>query len=188
MPYEYTVRWSGARIGSGASVFHFRPAGGATGAATIGTATRTFFEAVKGLLPSAVTLSYDREVRQLANDGTLEAVFPVAQQNVTVGTGSAYVNGAGGCIRWTTDVVSGGRRQQGRTFLVPMSTAAFQAGEVSSASIGTVGTAAAAYITSLDSGGVDLLVWSRKNGTTADVIAGALLSRPSSLRTRNDRD
>lgn len=189
MPYEYTVRWSGARVGLGASVFHYRPAGGPTGATSIQTATRVFFEAIKGYIPSGITITYDREVRQLDNAGNLEEVFPLGQVNTTGGSGgTVFVNGAGAMIRWSTGAVSGGRRLQGRTFLVPFSTAGISGGEVTTAAQGVVNAAAATYISSLTSAGPSLVVWSRTNGTTADALTGALLSRPSSLRTRNDRD
>lgn len=189
MPLEYTARWTGGRIGSGATVFHFRPVGGAAGAQAAATACRDFINAIRAYLPASVTVSFDPEARLLSVDGTLEAVYPIVPPAAVVGSGpTTFANGTGVLIRYSTAAIAAGRRLQGRMFLVPAVSGVFAVGEVTAAVRGAIDAAGATFLTALNSAGPGLVVWSRTAQVFADVTAIQTQSRPTVLKTRNDRD
>lgn len=189
MPQQYVAQWTGGRIGTGASVFHFESIGSGTAAQSLANAVRTCLQAVSGLFPTDVTIDFDSEVRELANDGTLIDVYPVTTPLQVIGTGAGtYANGVGVLVRHNTAVIAGGRRLLGRTFLVPVQGSAFaNTGDVNGSTVTTVNNAFAALRTSAAGTGADLAVWSRANTLTAPVTNSVCLGRPSTLRTRNDR-
>lgn len=189
MPSEYVARWRGGRIGAGASVFHFTGTNSPTTAQSLANAVRQFFVAAAPLIGSGIAIEFDAEVRVLDNNGTLTAVLPVTRPTILSGSGgNDFINGTGGMVRWTTSSIVAGRRLLGRTFIVPMESASFVSGEMTASAQGTLAAAGAALITASQSASAPLVVWSRANAVTAEVINCTVPSRPSSLRTRNDRD
>lgn len=188
MPSEYVVRWSGGRIGSGASVFHFAGTSSPTVAQAAANAVQNFFTAVRSVIPVGITMSFDAEVRVLSESGVLTAVIPVSPPAAVTGNGSgAWANGTGMMVRWNTASVVGGRRLLGRTFLVPIRGSAYTGGNLDPTVIGTVQAAADALIAAMSTGSATLQVWSRKNSVVAAVSGASVPTRPSTLRTRNDR-
>lgn len=189
MPLEYTARWSGARIGAGATVFHFQSNGVTTGAQALAAAVRALFEAQKSNLPSGVRIDFDTELRVLSPDGTLIGVAPVTGPLPVTGTNAtAFANGTGFLIRHTTDAIIGGRRLLGRTFWVPAPVGNFtNTGDVLPATQTSMNTTWAAFRTDCQNIGNPFTVWSRKNATTSPVLTSTVLSRPTTLSTRNDR-
>lgn len=162
------ARWGGFTGSPGYSVFHFRDfAGGdpVTQDATDAAArVRTFFDAIKAYLPFGVTVQVESDVPVLEEtNGELQTVLTAASQTVVTGNASSvapFASPVGGVITWRTNGVREGRRVRGRTFLVPLSSAAFQAdGSLLSAALTTFQTAAGALSTG--TGTPDLGVWAR---------------------------
>lgn len=77
------------------------------------------------------------------------------------GTGS-FAGGVGTRIQWSTSGVTNGRRVRGSTFLVPLTTACYQAdGTIDGAILGGLLTSAAALASGL---GSDFMIWTRPKG------------------------
>lgn len=188
MPSEATFNWSGGRIGNGASVFHFAATSSPSVAQGAVSAIHAFFNTIRTLIPSGITITDPLEVRVLDAGGTLVQVIPVNPQSPVLGSGTgAWQNGAGGMIRWSTASVVGGRRLLGRTYIVPMRSTAFTAGNMDPAASATLSVAGTDLISAMAGVSAPLQVWSRKNAVVAPVIAATVPARPSGLRTRNDR-
>lgn len=189
MVAEYTVRWNGGRIGLGASVFHFGGTDSPSAAFAAANAIRSFFDTIKPLLPNTIQITPDPEIRNMTAAGVLTSVVSFTPPATVVGTGTgAWTNGSGGMIRWTTASVVGGRRLLGRTFIVPLNGSSFTGGNLTSAAIGSIVAAGNTLQSAMTANGTPLQVWSKKNAVTSDVIGNAVPSRPSTLRTRNDRE
>lgn len=187
--FEYSVQWSGARIGSGASVMHAGTDEPSTILAQAFAAkVNTFFGAIAKYLPNVITIQFPNEVKVFEGNGTLIGVETITAPPQVNATGTApFINGAGGCVRWNTGAVAGGRRIVGRTFIVPMVSDAFQTGNTKATTQGDFNTAINGYLA--NSTGVDLrpAVWAKSQSLAYPITSGALLNRPSTLRTRNDR-
>lgn len=188
MPQEYVVRWSGARIGTGATVLHFASIAGPAGAQQIADAVRAFFFSRAISFPNDISFNYDAEVKELANDGTLLQVYPVTPPVNHAGTGAgAWVNGSGRLVRLTTGSIIGGRRLYGRIFLVPSIDFTDTSGNVLGGTVTADKTALNAMMAAVAASGSVLSVWSRKYGAVAPVTTADTQTRPVTLRTRNDR-
>lgn len=189
MPQEYVARWSGGRIGAGATVFHFESIGSNAAAQILANGVRTFFDSLKGFLPQSINIDFDTEVRDLTSAGGLSAVYPITKPAAVVGTNvSSYAAGTGLLVRHTTGVIAGGRRLQGRTFLVPIGSANFtNTGEALPATQTTIAGYFATLKATAGGTGANFAVWSRKNATVAPIQVSTVVSRVTTLRTRNDR-
>lgn len=189
MPQEYVARWVGGRIGAGATVLHFKSIAGPSQATAIATNVRALFNTLAAVLPDDVTINFDSEVRELADDGTLTAVYPVAAPAAVTGSGvGVFSNGTGILVRHSTGTIFAGRRLLGRTFLVPATGTSFNGnGDVLAATVTLVNNAFATLRTSMTGGGAEFAVWSRTAGQTSSVIQSVTQARPTTLRTRNDR-
>lgn len=189
MPQEYTARWAGARVGAGASVFHFESIAGPTAAQGLATATRALFQSLVAIFPNDISIQFDTEVRELSDAGVLLDVYPVTPPAAVTGTKTtAFANGTGILVRHSTGVILAGRRILGRTFLVPVAADSFNdAGDVIAGTLTVINTSFATFNTATAAAGANFAVWSRANAATAPVVASAALSRPTTLRTRNDR-
>lgn len=149
------ARWTIPGAGTAFTVLHF---GSGTGepvtdieASNSVNATRTFFEAIKGLLPTPVSIDYLTDVEEIdVATGNLNGVVSAASVAVTTGTAGAansWSAPSGACITWTTNglrtVTSKPRRVRGRTFIVPLSTLAYDtAGNLSASALTTLNNAA----------------------------------------------
>lgn len=189
MPQEYVVRWTGGPIGVGATVLHFQSIGSGTAAQQIADAVRACFDSLKAVAPSAVLWTFDTELKEIAPDGTLLGVYPVTAPAAVAATGAgSYAAGTGAMVRHTTGVVLGGRRIQGRTFIVPLISSNYSTlGTISGATITTLNGAFTTLRTTTSGFGTPLSVWSRKNASVTPVASSVCVSRVSTLATRNDR-
>lgn len=189
MPQEYVVRWTGGPIGAGATVLHFVSIGSGVAAQQIADAVRVLFDSIKAFVPATVTWSFDSEMKQLGDDGTLLAVYAVTPPANVQATGAgAYAAGTGLMVRHTTGTILGGRRIQGRTFIVPLLGSSYATTGVIGGATQTAVTAAFQALRATVNGfGTPLAVWSRKNVTTTPTSGSAAVSRVSTLATRNDR-
>jgi len=185
---QYRWSWQGGRIGQGLSVFNLLGSDFTGNINAANSAIRTWFNGLRTTIPDDVTISGPPEVLQVNDaDGQLidvQALTPVAA--IVGSSTAAFASPAGRVVRWNTPVVLAGRRLIGRTFLVP-SVAVFNVtGSIDPATITADAALHAALVSTLQSNGTPLGVWSRKNGSIHEVSSGTTLARPTTLRTRND--
>lgn len=188
MVAEFVARWSGARVGTGATVWHFEdPIGEGEATAAVG-AIQDWYSARAAALPNDVTVSFDREVKVLSLAGDLTRIETVPAETAVVGTYSGnWANGSGRLVRTRTDAIAGNRRLQGRIFLVPSGGVTDNDGNVLAATIAADQTAHNALLTALTAAGCPLQVWSRVHAVAANVTSMSTQLRPVGLRSRNDR-
>lgn len=151
---------------------------------------RTFFDAIKTLLPSAVTVSFEAfGARINDNDGSLNGSWSAGSTPAPV-TGTiagSYAAPAGVLVNWNTNTVVNGRFLRGKTFLVP-SAALSSNGTVNDANIVTLTAAAVALL----AGTPDMLVWHRPKtdpfvaGSSAAVLNPSVPDKIVVLRSRRD--
>ena len=187
--FEYTVQWTGGRIGLGFTNWHIHESG-ADNLAAISTAIRTWYDAVNNTIPNSITNTFPAEVKVLdESTGTLENAVPVTPLSPLTGGGSGtYSANTGRLVRWNTGEVAGGRRITGRTFLVPnIGTAFDSSGSVAASTLSTDNTAHAALLAATQAGDFpQLVVWSKKNGSVHFIRQGVTLAKATTLRRRND--
>lgn len=194
MPLEYRVNWAGTPVtGAGVSVFHARTDGIATtGAASESFAdrVRTFFEAIKGLVPGGITWSYPPEVLEL--DTTTKQLIDVHSisppaDSVSGAASSSHSRPSGGRVDWLTSAVVNGRRLRGRTYIVPLSGAQYDsAGSLTTTAITALEAAANTYRSTGVFTEATPVVWSRTHGILADIVGSNVDDRASILRSRRD--
>lgn len=169
-----TARWSGLPGGNGYTVLHFRDfsSGSPTTADAQAAVDRVddFFAAIIGLIPATVTILVlpDVEVIEETNN-TLQSVLTAVPDAARTGgaTGAAsFVAAAGAVISWRTGGIRANRRVRGRTFLIPLSSQAFQSdGTLLSTALTTLNTAATALRN--NTGTPDLGIYARPTATGA---------------------
>jgi hypothetical protein len=160
--WQITWLWSGF-IGSPGytNLFFAAPVGDPAEALAAATKSRLLWTNVAGALPSNVELSLVTDVKLLDEvDGeTLGIVTVSGIGNVSGSGGGQGPSPVGGCIDWPTVTLHGGRRMQGRTFLVPLGVLAYQAdGSLNAATISGIAIAAEAMRTA---SGPAFGVWGR---------------------------
>ena len=187
MPGEYRVIWSTPGGGTGYSVFHLQNMVSTSNAQIAANAFRAFFNTNAGLFPDEVSFTFDNEMLELDLAGNLLAVYPVTAPAAVVGTQTLSYNRAAGVrIDWGTGVIVGGRRLNGRTYLVPASIGAFDAnGLVTSATQAAVAASCSTLLTALNAVG-NLAVWSRTHAACHDVITASVPNKGAILRGRRD--
>lgn len=140
-----------------------------------------------------VIQNYSLETGKLTNEVTAGST-PALINGTVVATG-AYSLGVGARILWRTGVVLNGRKVIGRTFAVPLAAFTTSAGIVIASIQTSVKAATTAYATQA---AARPIVWHKVfgdppapdkpppyvAGTAVPIIAGDLLSAPSSLRSR----
>lgn len=193
------VRWAGFTGSPGWSNFFFRDFSG-TGEPTSDQAApavarvNTFFTAIKDRFTPNVnwTIQPDVEVVQETN-GNLVDIFNTTATAPIVGSNTilTYAAPAGVVVTWRTGIVRNGRRVRGRTFLVPTSSACFQAdGSIETASLSIFQNAANALCNS--TGSPDLGVWARpsapgaNDGSWSLVNSATVPDMAAILRSRRD--
>lgn len=160
--FQVTTEWSGGPGGTGFTNLYFEhsdpPSDGAADAcANVGT----FWTAVKVLIPSAYTLTIQPAVKVIeATTGDLDDIIDTTPPAPIACSGAGtFAAPAGACVDWLTTTVHGSRRMQGRTFLVPLFSSAFQAdGSLLDAYRTTISGAASALIAAA---GPTFGVWGR---------------------------
>jgi len=152
------------------------------------TALRTFYDALKTLIPAGLTIQVPSSGDQVAEGtGEITGVWTGTTQAVISGLGSgAYGGPAGACINWRTAVIIRGRRPMGRTFIVPVIGSAFESnGTLTAGTQSTIQAAATQLITDLAG---ELKIWSRPTDTMAGanvtVISAQVPDLVAVLRSR----
>lgn len=132
------TRWSGFSGGPGYTNLHFRGFGsgdGGGGSYDVAAANNAinrvnaFMGGIRTLLPSVVRVEVQSEV-EILEDTTGELIGTLAGTDAPEHAGSAtggYSGPTGAVVNWKTGGIRNGRRVRGRTFLVPLASAAFGA-------------------------------------------------------------
>lgn len=169
------IRWSGFNGAPGYSIFHFRDfaAGGGEWAPSAADAQGAvdklyaFAGAIVNLLPNGTILQVEGAT-EVINDSDNRLVDVVTVPNPLPRTSAAasasYSAASGAVINWRTSTIRRRRRVIGRTFLVPLNSAAYENnGTLSASTITTLSNAASAL---RDQAGVpDLGVYARPTRT-----------------------
>lgn len=196
------ARWSGFAGAPGYSVMHFRDFTGEDGPtegfdaadATAATArVQTFFNALRSLYPSAVTIQVEQEV-DIIESTTGDLVDSLQADGLGPLPGETNANFSapvGAVVNWRTGTIRNGRRLRGRTFLVPLSNTVFDTtGTLAESARSTISVAAAALAAS--TGTPDLHVYGRPSGPSlADGVVGLVTGSTvpdmaAVLRSRRD--
>lgn len=147
---QVRVAWTGFVGGPGISTFYFDGS-----AVPPVAALRTFFAAMTGAVPGAVTMQVPAAGQGIdPENGTLEGSWSVgtAPAPVNGGGAGAYNSAQGLEIVWNTDEIADGHAIKGRTFFVPTAAGIFD----------TNGLVSAAQVTSTQSAGGILLAGTPK--------------------------
>jgi hypothetical protein len=165
------TRWSGLIGLPGYSIMYFRDFStgeewnpDAAEALVAVNKTRTFFDAIKHLIPTGASMQVEASVEEVdTQTGELIDIHGVATPTVVLGTASAsasYAAPVGAVINWRTNHVRNGRRLRGRTFIVPMSSTAFESnGTLAAGAVTAITNAGLAMIA--DTTSPDIGVWGR---------------------------
>lgn len=117
------ITWTGMPGGPGVTQLYATSASGAR------PALATWIGAWKYLVPDCVTLTIEGQGDTVdSTTGLITGTWTDGANTALVGTGSSsqYFAAGGACISWSTGGVVKGRRVQGRTFLVPLTSLAYQ--------------------------------------------------------------
>jgi len=176
------VVWATGVGGAGVSVF-YTPFG-----SDITVELGTFWNAIKTLFPNSVTwdIPASGDVVDEAS-GLITGAWTGGTAATITATGgaTAYAGGTGAYVRWQTAGIVDGRRVKGRTFLLPLLTAAYDAtGTIDPTRQATMQTAATTLV-----GAGKQVIWSRPdpggtNGTSHAVTAAVVPDKVTSLRSR----
>lgn len=155
--------------------------------------TSTFLGQIRDFLPTGVTIGADPTVEIVQTDtGDLVGFFTTAPTNNGVGALSGtYSAASGACISWGTNGVRNGRRIRGRTFIVPLANAAYEANGTLAAA---TQSALLSYANALKAtGGTgDFGIWSRPSGPGATdgvwypAETASVKDKAAVLRSRRD--
>jgi len=191
------INWTGFIGAPGFTNLYFRDfsEGELTQAMADGFTAKTdiWLDAWVSSLPSTVSILVDPTVDVVnAENGELESFMTVSPDTSRTGTGAGtYAAPAGACVNWSTNGVENGRRVRGRTFMVPLTSAATATdGTINTANLNALRTATATFIDPTGTG--DLGVWHRPTATGANdgawyfVTAFTLPDRVAVLRSRRD--
>lgn len=190
---RYRVTWSGFSGGPGVSTFY----GSSTATTTdLSAALKAFFEGIKSILPSTVTISYPLGADQIDDgNGALVGAISVAGATATVGTGgTTYGAPMGMAVKWVTAMIAHKHRLIGHTFIVPAALGSPASGAPSATNTTTLQTAAALMLTTAPN---SFVVWSRplytghpptleRTGTSGTITGLAVLPKFVTLRSRRD--
>lgn len=176
------VEWTTGPGGSGLSVFYTQDPADAT------AALGTFFNAIKGVFPSAVTWSIPSSGDTIDSDtGRLNGSWSGGTAAVITGSGAGnYAAGTGCYVRWYTNTVYNGRKFMGRTFLVPLLTGGYDStGTIDNSNLSTLQTAVNTLVSSSA-----LVIYKRPpkgtfaGGTYAEQTSGLIPDKVTSLKSR----
>jgi hypothetical protein len=195
---QHTVQLSGDIGGVGVSKFHWQRKDATTplqaDCDSAGAALRALYNACIGVFPSAMSYQVLTEVPLFDVASALVSGILVMSSTpavVTGGGGLDYAAGTGARINWKTTSIHNRRYLRGATFMVPLVAGAYTGqGAVAGATITTIQSAAATFLTALDTANLELIAWHRpaKGATTGGaaglVFTGQVPSTPAGLRSR----
>jgi len=179
------VEWGGLPSSPGLSQFFADFGGTAPTPAQVSDLTEAvsiFFDGIKTLFPTDLSLSISDEAAVInpANGAVSEFVRADSTFGAIAGTSSgSWLAASGTSIVWNTAGIRNGRRVRGRTFLVPVTSLAYDAdGNVTTTLRNEIATKAMTMASGFNLAGGDLVIWSRPSSSiSADgqvsVVTGA---------------
>lgn len=175
--FRITAKWEGFLGAPGYSNFYFRDPEVGVPYDDAAADVHTFFDGLKGVIAPGITISVQAEVSLMDSTGAtppyvyaLQTV-PAPVASTTAGTFSAV---SGACITWRTGTVVENRIVRGRTFIVPLSSSAYESnGTLTTSAINTLKAAANGLLSSTAS---DFVVWSRPRATAPGQMAAPLMA------------
>jgi hypothetical protein len=187
MPLQYRPQWSIPGAGASESVMNF--ASLSLDNQGLVNEVRSFFLALNGIIPNDVIITFPAVLTLLDPvEGTLEAEFTVAPPASVAGAAAGgWAGGVGALVQWETGQIIGGRRQRGRTFLVPLASSAFDGtGTLAPTILTNIQVAAQGLLDDLAVLGSRLVVWSRTLGVETVATTAVIPDRSAILRDRRD--
>lgn len=192
------LKWSGFSGAPGYSNFFYRDdASGSPSQTTADDAVAkvlAFGGAVRSHLPAEVSLQIQNDVEVIEEtNGQLEDVLSVASSPVLPGemASAPYSAASGGVVTWRTGGVLRGRRVRGRTFLVPLASAAYQNdGTIASAVLTSLNTNFGGFISDTNSAALGVYCRPTSKGATDGawfkVTGFTVPDKVAVLRSRRD--
>lgn len=186
------ISWLGFPGAPGYTVLHTRNSGVITTAVdNMVSALDALATAFAGVVGNNTTLRASQLVEEYDEaTGVLQAQYtsPVVVTDHTGASGQMGPGVSGACISWKTAGVVAGRPVRGRTFVVPIAAAAYDAsGTLTSAVLTGLNAAATAYRTSAT---IETVIWHRaKNGAGGaafDITASSIKDQAAVLRSRRN--
>lgn len=153
---------------------------------------KTFLTSITSRMPTGSSISFDSTVALYGDDGsqTGEVTLTTVPSAITGSSSAAYAGGAGLVVNWVTSAFHLGKKVRGRTFLVPLTSIAFDLdGTLNSTAQSVVQTAAQVFAVSSPT---PVVFSSKPNGSggvsnLVAVITGATVpDRSAILRSRRD--
>lgn len=123
--HRLVINWTGPQVvGSAVTVLHF--SGSDNSAPPVGAVEQAFWSH-SSLFPTGVTITVPNSGDSIDDrTGQLTGVWTATGGAAVSGTGNAKAaRGVGACIGWETGGIVNGRKLRGRTFLVPLTTDAY---------------------------------------------------------------
>jgi hypothetical protein len=121
MHTRVTALWTGTSGLPGYSRMSFTGALTASEAGTAAGNWRTFFLGQQARIPSDITISFDGVAQVFSTDQVLVDEVAYTPPSPIVGSGTGdYASPVGMVVNWLTGSFTNGRRNRGRTFLVPL--------------------------------------------------------------------
>lgn len=152
---------------------------------SISTIIKNFYDAIKAMFPTTMTVRFDGQITQV-DSGSPDVAAALDPWSVTgTSAGSIYgAAGVGACVGWRTTKAT--RSGRGRTFLAPLSANQFQAdGTLVDSYLVTLRAAAQSLCTaSLSDGNGAVSVWSVKENIGRDVVTAKVNDRVAWLKSR----
>lgn len=187
-----TALWQGFRGAPGYSNFFF---GGAPGteedARLAAVAVRNFFFEFNVHIPTGVTISIQptADIILEASGAIQEQIDFEAPPNVTGAGSGGYSAASGAVVNWNTGAYRNGRRVRGRTFIVPLASASYDAnGDLDNAALSDLRDGAAILAGGTTS--MPFVVWSRPRstdpGSAEPVTSATVPDLGAVLRSRRD--
>lgn len=186
--HRVELQWSGVNVvGLASTVLHFDGAGVPPPDMT---AIRAAFATVQSALPISTTITFPGDgvtIDDATGDLSGTWSFGSTPAPVTGSSTDTSAAGVGACVNWTTGVIVGTRRLRGRTFIVPLSTFAYdQTGTITTAQL----TALANFRTAMLALTPELMIWHRpttaggSDGSSAAVVGSSVKDRVAYLSSR----
>lgn len=173
-----------AVTGPGVSTFYTTGAG-----ADLSDALQTFYNAIKGGLPTGLTILVQAEGESFdsATGAPAGTWSGGSSTGLTGGATGSYAQGVGGRIVWGTNGVTNNRRVRGSTYIVPLGGAYYSAdGSIDDTfRLSAVQNAINAFRSEV---GPAFVIWTRPSDEASGVVnsttSGAMSDRVSWLRSR----
>lgn len=185
--HRVVVSWAGSSVvGRAVNVLHFAGDNPLNSVSAIVQA----YNAINPLMPNNVNVTIPSSGDTIEDTtGTLVDVWTASGGGTFPTQGAPLAAaGVGACVTWTTGGIVNGRRLRGRTFLVPLSTACYEAnGTLTQAALDGLGN----FATQLRAAG-PLAVWHRpttkggSDGNSYGVISHTVRDKVAYLSSRRD--